>query len=254
LYSVREQIIQLYCAALLSEKQLETLQNAQKDVQARRQRADEQVKNGTAIPSAAYAFEARLIELEQQQEEVMARKKSALQGLSLLTGLAINPADVLSATEAAPASGTSERPELTLFALQQQLLDAQQQMTRSKAMPRFNAIATLGYARPGLNFLSNDFAPYAILGLNMRWNLGNLYTGSLNKEKQQLQLQQQRISAQRAQFVLQNDLRKAQQDNEIERLQTTLKKDDNIVALREKIAATAARNISQNPYKSPLPA
>ncbi|MDO8972294.1 MAG: TolC family protein, partial [Saprospiraceae bacterium] len=122
-YAAREQTMQLFCAAFLAQKQAEALAATKKDLLARKERLVEQVLNGTAIPSSVEAFEVRLLELEQQEEEARSRMASAVDGLSLLTGLAIQPSDVLLLpVEAATATEEANyRPELQLFALQQQL-------------------------------------------------------------------------------------------------------------------------------------
>lgn len=239
-YAMREQTMQLYCAALLAQKQSEALVVSQKDLFARKARLAEQVANGTAIPAHVEAFEVRLLELEQQEADARARLASAADGLALLTGLPLQASDVLMLpAEAVSGPSANNRPEITLFALQQQLTQTQEQLSKAKTMPRLNATATLGYARPGLNFLSNEFSPYGIFGLNFRWNLHPLYTGAAHKEKQQLRLQNNRIDAQREQFLLQTDLRAQQQNRDIERLQKVLERDQNIIRLRESMVGTA---------------
>lgn len=241
-YSVKEQIILFYCSVLLAQQQGEILANLRKDVESRKTRAEEQLKQGTAIPLAVQTFSVRLLEMDQQAEEAQTRRKSALEALRLLTGLPFSDDAVLSADIPATATNGSpaERPELQLFALQQQGTLEQEQLARTRLMPRVNAIATLGYARPGLNFLSNDFSPYAILGANFRWNLSGFYNGSVQKERQQYRLQSARIAAQRDQFLLQTSVRRQQQQQEIARLEKMLHTDKSIVQLRESMAATVA--------------
>lgn len=239
-YAAREQTLQLYCAALLAQKQAEALTATKKDLLARKEHLAEQVANGTAIPANVEAFEVRLLEVEQQEEEARSRKASAADGLALLTGMPLRTTDVLALpVEAIPAEKANNRPELTLFALQQELAQTQEQLSTAKTMPRLNAIATLGYARPGLNFLSNEFSPYGIFGVNFRWNLHPLYTRSAQKDKQQLRLQSARIEAQREQFLLQTDLRAQQQKRDIERLQKVLERDQAIIRLRDNMVGTA---------------
>jgi hypothetical protein len=89
-YAVKEQVIQLYCAALLAQQQKEVLTTLQKDVRSRKTRAEEQVSNGVAIPMAVQAFSVRLLEMEQQADELESRKTAALEGLRLLTGLPLS--------------------------------------------------------------------------------------------------------------------------------------------------------------------
>lgn len=240
-YTAREQTMQLYCVALLSQKQLQALAESQKDIRGRREKMQEQVNNGTAIAANVLTFDARLLELEQMQDDANARLQSALDGLSLLTGLSISNKDILQLPSIKnTTTSPNERPELTLFGLQQASTVAQAAAVKTKLMPKFNAIATVGYARPGLNFLSNEFAPYAILGVNFKWNLSGFYNGTPDKERQQLRIQSDRVSIQREQFLLQNSIKNTQQQRDIERLAKVLERDKGIVNLREQIAATAA--------------
>ncbi len=240
-YAAREQILQLYCAALLAQKQEQALIVSKKDIVARRTRTQEQVDNGIGIPAYVMAFDARLLEMEQLETEALFRRTSAIEGLSLLTGLPVSSTDSLALPNMDFAANiNAERPELALFSLQQAGTVAQQEATRSKIMPRFNALATLGYARPGLNFLSNDFEPYAILGVNFRWNLSGLYNGGIRKENQQFRLQSERIGLQKEQFLRQLSVRQIQQGQEIRRIRKVMEKDQGIINLRDQIAATAA--------------
>ncbi len=238
-YPVREQILHLTCAVLLAQKQTSALAIIKNELQLRKDKVEEQANNGVAIPANVLAFEASLLELEQQEAELQARKSAALEGLKLLTGLEIKPTDSLQVRSILLDLSTGKtRPELTLFSLQQQSLLAQEQLTKAKLLPRLNAIATLGYGRPGLNFLSNDFQPYGIFGLNLRWNLAAFYTS--DDERTQLQLQRMQIDARREQFLLQNEVSKQHYIQELLRLIQALDKDETIVELRESIAATAA--------------
>ncbi len=242
LYATRELVLQLFCAAVLAGKQSEILAASQLDLKNRKNRLEEQVKNGTAIPSNIQSVEVRMLELEQQNEEIESKKRAALDGLELLTGLKISENDKLQlpATAGFQISTTVERPEISLFDLQKQLTGAQSKLTGTKSKPRINAIGTLGYGRPGLNFLKNEFEPYAVVGLNFRWNLSNFYTKSVSHEQQQLAIQGEKTVAQRDQFLMQTNVRQQNQIREIERLGRVMEKDKTILNLREKIVATAA--------------
>ncbi len=241
LYTAHEQIIQFYCVALLAQTQYQTIQAAKNDMVARKKRMEEQLANGTAIPAQVALFEARLLELEQQEDENLARKTAALDALALLTGLGFSARDSLVLPAVGQATAQENlRPEIQLFQLQQQSMLTQEQLAKARLMPRINAVATFGYARPGLNFLSNDFSPYAILGINFKWNLHPLYTSTVKREKQQYRIQSERIAAQKEQFLLQSDVKEKQQQRDIERLEQLVQKDKRIIALRESIVATAA--------------
>jgi outer membrane protein TolC len=244
LYAVRQQIISLFCADLLTQKQSEVFETTKKDLISRKKRLDEQLKNGTAIPANLQTIEARLLELEQQADEAQTRQNIARDGLQILTGLTISANDKLETPENFESKTTSDdailRPELSLFSLQQKFISEQSNLIKTKTMPRVNAIGTLGYGKPGLNFLENKFKPYAIFGVNFKWNLMPVFNQSVKIERQQIRLQSDRISAQRDQFLLQTNFQKSQQNNEITRLEKLIATDQKIIALRKNIASTAA--------------
>lgn len=241
LYSTNEQVIQLYSACLLVRKQEQILAANRQELLTRQARTAELVRNGTSIESQLHQISVRLLELDQQTDELNARKAAARTGLQLLTGLPISE-NLNLAIDAQPTVTTTEgiaRPELSLYAAQRQATQAQSTLLDTRLRPRLNAIGTLGYARPGLNLLSNDFSPYAIVGLNLRWNLSALYTGSLKNERKQLSIQAQRIDAQQNQFLTLTRVRATQQEQEIQRLTSMAAKDREIVGLRKSIVQTA---------------
>jgi outer membrane protein TolC len=239
LYAAREQVITLYCAALLAQKQADILVANRADLLSRQTRLQEQVNNGTAIPASVQLVQARLLELDQQQTDLEARRRACIEALNLLCGLSIHQQDVLTAPVVRSAASTAiQRPELTLISLQQRSLEAQESLIDARKRPRISAIATLGYARPGLNFLSNEFSPYGIFGMTARWNLQQFYTGTPGLERQQLRVQNERLAAQRDQFLLLTEVKSIQQTRETDRLRQVLAQDQQLIALREQIAKT----------------
>ncbi|MFM2267515.1 MAG: hypothetical protein RL757_956 [Bacteroidota bacterium] len=243
-YSTKAQTMQLFCAILLTQKQAEALVATKKDIIARKKRTEEQLKNGTAIPANIHVFNARLLEIEQQEAELLSRKNTAIQGISLLTGLQINENDRFELPNVVGLEKTIlsklSRPELDFFAAQQASARVQTDAVKSKYMPKLNAFSTLGYARPGLNFLSNTFQPYAILGVGFKTNISPFFNGTIRREQLQMQLQAEKIGIQQDQFILASQVQATQQQHDIERLEKALKTDQQIIALREKVVNTYA--------------
>ena len=245
LYAQREFVLQFYFAALLAERQAELLETHVRDLQTRKARAEALVAEGAAIPAQALIFDARLLEIAQQQDDNQARYEAALSGLRLLTGLTIGPTTRLEPPEmpVSISAAVNERPELLWFAAQRAQTKARERFNQTRNLPRINAFGTLGYGRPGLNFLSNDFEPYAIVGLNMRWNIGAIYAGTTQRDRELLRIQGERVGVEEKRFRQSVEIARLREDAELTRLQAAQEKDARIIALREKVSAACAAQL-----------
>ena len=100
-------------------------------------------------------------------------------------------------------------------------------------MPKIGAFVQGGYGKPGLNMLSNEFSPFYIGGLKLSWNISGFYTQKNNKQK--IETSQKSIEVQKETFLFNNGLLTTQQVNEMEKLKTIMKNDDEIITLKNNI-------------------
>jgi outer membrane protein TolC len=162
-----------------------------------------------------------------------------------LTGRPFADTDQLSLPDLAPAVARARedvdsvraRPEYEQFARSQDRLARQQDVVRSGEQPRVSAFARIGYGRPGLNFISSDFEPYGVVGVQVQWKL--LTWGTPSRERQELAVQQDIVAADQAAFS--KSVARATENDAatIDRLQAALTLDDRIVSLREAIEQSA---------------
>ena len=81
------------------------------------------------------------------------------------------------------------RPELQMFDLRKNQLDASLGLIQSKRMPKVFGFATLGYGNPpGQNFFKSTFDTYYIVGGGIKWNIFDW--NKAKNEKQVISLQQ----------------------------------------------------------------
>ena len=241
LYARRQMVNDAFFAAALLQQHAATLDAAVKDLEARLHETETRVREGAALPSDAETVEATLLQRRQDEAALRADRKAALARLAKITGQAIDESDVLTlpATAAAVAEARQApdqlrgRPEYAQFSRSRERIARQQDAAAAQDLPRVSAFARVGYGRPGLNFISDQFETYGLGGIQLQWKAWTW--GASDREREALALQQQIVDADQAAFTKALDEAIEGDLATIDRLHDTLASDDRIVALRESI-------------------
>ena len=243
LFPVRQNVSEVYFAALRAQSQLAELEVAITDLEAQLRVAIARVREGTALPSEEKTFRAELLKRRQSVLELSTSRHASLIVLRDITGMPLNSETILRApdlaAEVAEARGSladiRNRPEYEQFARARAVLEQQERAQGSKDRPRISAFGRAGYGRPGLNPLSENFDSYWLAGLQVQWTPWTWRT--TRREKEILALQRQIISAEEQQFT--DNLRRSTELDlaSIDQLEVAVTQDDQIIALREDIAA-----------------
>lgn len=242
LYKLNEQVSQAFFTALSADKQKEVLAAQKKVLQEKLKMVESGVKNQMLEKSAALALEAEILNLEQNELQLDAGKKTATQMLSILTGKIIdeNATFKYNSTELNIQNEFS-RPEPELFSAQKNQLEKQSDLLTRSRNPKLFGFGQAGYGRPGLNMLNDKFDTYYFVGVGLSWNAFDWKKTS--REKQILQLQSQMIIQQEATFDQNMNLLLAQQKEQISKLEKLLGIDSKMVALRTEITQTSASKL-----------
>ena len=251
LYAQRQMVNDAFFAAALLQQRAEALDATIADLEARLREAETRAREGAALASDAAAVEATLLQRRQDASAIRADRRAALARLSRLTGSAIAEADVLVLPDTAAAVADARRapddlrsrPEYTQFSRSRERIAQQQSAATAQELPRVSAFARVGYSRPGLNFISDQFETYGLGGVQLQWTAWSW--GVPSREREALALQQQIVDADQAAFTrslgeaIEGDLAS------IDRLRDALKDDDRIVALRESIERTTKARLDE---------
>ncbi|HOZ31069.1 MAG TPA: hypothetical protein PLL66_09145, partial [Bacteroidales bacterium] len=115
-------------------------------------------------------------------------------------------------------------------------------------IPKIFAFAQAGYGRPGLNMLSNDFEPYAIVGAKLTWT-----PWEWNKARYETELLEVKSAivdnAQQNYLLHQNALLEAQ-SQKIEKIKRLSEKDYDLLELRENITKAYLIQMNEGILKS----
>ena len=239
LYKLKERINQFYLGVLFIDEQLKQVGLVSQDLQIGIKRVQAQVDNGTVLRSNLNVLKAELLKNDQRAIELKATRKGLIETLSLFLGQNLPENTQLEMPAQAGFTPTVEvsRPELKLFQQQANLNNQQNNVIKSKNLPKASLFVQGGYGRPGLNVLTNEFDLYYIGGVRFNWSLGNLYTKK--KEKKLVEVNKRVIDIQQETFLLNTNTQLKQQQSDIEKLQQLVATDDAIIDLRHQVTEAA---------------
>jgi outer membrane protein TolC len=246
LFGLRQEVNEaFFTTALLAERGsiiAVTIQDLEKRLEESRVR----VREGAALPSDTAAIQATLLERRQDQSETSADRRAALVRLSELTRRPVPEASPASLPDLAQQVNAArrgladlrQRPEYVEFARSRDRLTQQEDVVASDRRPRLSAFGRAGYGRPGINPINDSFDPYYVAGLEVKWSPWNW--GTTGRERQALVLEREIVASEEAAFT--SSLARAVQNDlaTMDRLDSTLALDDQIVTLRERVERETA--------------
>lgn len=238
IHHVKRRLNQAYFTVLLLQETDRLLSLAEQNLLTQLREVRSAIRNGTAIPSTADILQAGILKTRQQRFENRADRDAALQTLSDLIGVQIDTSTVLQRPEVeAQFTGSLARPELSLYAIQQQHVDATSRVIGASNTPKLSLFAQGGYGNPGLNLLDNTFQPFFMGGVRLSWTI--LDWSRVNDQQQALLIRKDLIDTEREAFELNTNTELNRQRAEIEKLTQLLRTDEEIIALRTRVARTA---------------
>jgi outer membrane protein TolC len=239
LYKLRSQINTYYFNILLIARQKELLENFLDIINKRIGSMQSGVENGVILKSDVDVLSAEKIKIEQQLTENEIRKTAFSKILSDLTGIDIDRDTQLAMPlQNEELTEDLSRPELQLFDLRKDQLNAGLRVIESKRLPKAVGFASLGYGNPpGSNFFKNEFAPYYVLGASIKWNIFD-WNKSKN-EKKIISFQQSIIDDRKSDLTDNLKRMLVGKNSEIQSLEALAKTDSDLIALRKRITASA---------------
>jgi len=248
LYSVKEKINQLYFGILLVEEQLEIIELTEQNILSNKEVVVSMFNNGMAMQSELDQLDVELLNLEQNRIEQISLRESSLRLLSLFIDKKLDENVILQKpSNSFMPDRQIMRPELGLYDSQVNLYNTQESSIEAKNMPRLNLFLQGGYGRPGLNMLEDKFKFFALGGLKLSWNFGNLYTKK--NEKRLIKNSVDNIEVQRETFLFNTNLELTKEQTEIEKMKKLMEKDAEIIHLRNRVKIAGESKYRNGAYQ-----
>jgi len=243
LYTLKDRVNQLFFGILLLNEQLKQVDILNNDLKTNYDKVAALIQNGIAYQADLDAIKVEQINSKQRESDIKNSRQTYNRMLSALTGIEINDQTVLIKPDvdlSVLKENSNNRPELGLFDAQCKLFESQKLLLNAANLPKLGAFVQGGYGQPGLNMFTTGFSSFYLGGIRLSWNLSGLYSQKNNVSK--LDISKKTVEIQKETFLFNNNLVTKQQQNEIDKLQSTLTNDDEIIQLRTNIKnATSAK-------------
>lgn len=233
LHKLEERINQIYFGILQSQEQLQQTKITENDLENGLKKATAQFQYGTILRSQVDVLKAQLISLEQRQIELQSMRTNYIAMLGLFIKKNIDDKTDFRKPEKLLLTGENNRSELKVFNLQQQTLETQKSIIKSKNLPKLGAFFQGGYGKPGFNMLKNEFDVFYIGGVRLQIPISGFYTKK--NDLALLNTQQQDLEIQKENFLFNQNFSTVQNNSDLEKLQQLITKDDDLILLRQSI-------------------
>ena len=234
--AIAETAIQIYYATAEAEQRMKQTALTIQDLEAGIQRAKVAIDAGVMLASEGDHLRAELLKLTALYEEIGVSVKAGYEAITLLTGKKVEKLQ-LEEAQLPDTTLNSRAPFLLQFDLQKSLAQANGKWESTSILPKLTLFAQAGYGKPGLNFLKNEFEPFYIAGMRLSWQLSAFYT--YHNQQQLTQLSMAKTEARKTELGNRKMIKNRQLYNDWDRLIKSTARDEEMVALREKILSTA---------------
>ena len=234
LNELKQQINQLYFSVLLSQKTELLLNAKQEQLQTKLNEVSSGIKYGILLPESDKIIKAEILKLKQQLIEVKSNKTTLVKTLSQLISQPLNTNTLFqNPIIETQLNSDLKRPELELFRLKKEEIEHNETLISKQNSPKLLGFATGGYGNPGLNMLDNSFQPFYIAGIKLNWNVFDW--NSNKKQRESLSIYKDIIDTERETFKLNINILLNQQREEIEKIETFIITDKEIIDLRKDV-------------------
>lgn len=244
LYQVRRRVNEMYFSLLLLNEQIQLNEDVKVLLQSSEKKLSAMVKGGTAATSDLDNVRAERLSVEQQNENLKQQKQMLQRMLSVFCGLEVNNTQKPAPVQI--ASSVNHRPEMRLYNSQLELTEAKEKALDTQLRPKLGLFAQGFYGYPGLNMfedmMNRKWSLNGIVGVKLSWNVSALYTHK--NDKARLNAQREMIENAREVFLFNNKLEEIQQNENINRYQTMIKSDDEIIVLRTNVRKAAESKLA----------
>ncbi len=240
----KEQVNQVYFYMLILKQNEHLLQTTVNNLLEKRKSIESGVANGLLNENDLRLIDVELMKIKQQIKELQIAYTANVNVLAEITGLKLDTSVQLVLPDSInDVNDSLSRSELLLFESQRKTTDLSKQLLQTQRVPKLYTFGQLGYGKPGLNMLGNEFNTFYIVGVSLKWNIWDW--NKTNRDKQVLGLQKEQISSKETQFVRNIKIAEENYRSKIEQLESAVVSDGQIIELHKEIVSKNSLRLDQ---------
>lgn len=238
LYQLKQQINQLYFSVLLAQESQLLLKAKKVQLEAKLKEVQSGIKYGVIIPTSDKVLEAELLKINQQFNELESNKATLIETLSSLISQPIGASTIFQKPLIETQLRTElTRPELELFQFKKDEIENSETLLSKQNAPKLLGFATGGYGNPGLNMLDNSFQTFYTVGVKVNWTVFDWNANK--KQRESLAINKDFIENETEIFKLNTNIALNQQQKEIDKIESFITSDLEIINLRKDVLKSA---------------
>jgi len=243
LYKLKERINQVYLYIVLMKESRKIFDLILNEMQMRLKVVQSGVSNGVLLESNSDIMSVEILKMEQKLDEINISISSAISVLSELISEEIPkgtefilPEIVVDIDKAA-----NNRLDYELLMIHQQRIDAMKNIVTTRDHPKVFGFGSVGYGRPGLDMLSEEFGTFYLVGAKLSWNLWN-WNQAKNDQKI-LDINNEIVNTKIETFDKNIKISIENSRAEIRKLEEMINRDLEIIVLQKKITLSSASQL-----------
>jgi len=241
---IKENIIKLYFGILIFQKQIDINNTAVNDLNSKLKQFQSMYDNGVLLKTAINQVQ---IEILRRQEDLIKIQKdiSTLKSsLKQICGLENAFFDVsVPQTIDYSQINFDKRPEMLLFTANDELIDKNKSLVNSNYLPKLSVFAKYGYGSPNPNnFMKTGFSTFYNVGIRLKWEIFDWNKNFHSKEI--LDYNTEIVNYDRINFLRNINSQVIEEQNNIEKYEENLKKDEDIANIQEDIIKESYSQLS----------
>lgn len=238
LYQVRDRVNDLFFNILFLQQKSELIKSAAGHLMEKRKEISSAVDNGLITQSDLDLLDAEILKLNQQFSEVSFSVSSGIHVLEIYMDTLL-PENILLRKPNLEVNytGPVKRAEYRLFDYRLKQLSINDNLLEASKRPKVSGFGQVGYGRPGLNYLNDEFDSFYIVGARFTWNIWDW--NKTRREREQIALKKNLVTSQKKTFdenlfILLSRVRK-----EIQKWHVMIDRDRDIIELTSKVVKTS---------------
>jgi len=233
----------IYMAILISKGQIPIFDLHINTLESSRDEINKLVDEGVLIQSDLDLMDARILESKHLKHQTYARLDQLTAQMNELTGMSLDINLSFRLPQPDIDSRTVVRGEIRLLDYQKNLLKGNQDLLSRVNYPKIGAFGQLGYGKPGLNFMSDQWDSFFVAGINFSWRFWDW--NKSKKQRANLELQSKMLDNEKDAFLMQLNLGLIEQKSAISSINQSILKELDLIDIYDRILESSHQQLKE---------